>query len=741
MAQFSMNLAGKPLSFETGELAQQAGGSVLVRYGDSVVLATATASSEPREGIDFFPLTVDYEERLYAVGRIPGGFIKREGRPTEKATLAARLTDRPLRPLFPKGFRNSVHIVATILSVDQDCPTEIMAITGASAALTISPIPFMGPIAAVVVGLVDGEFVINPGAEQSEKSDLHLIVAGTKEAVMMVEAGASEVSQEEVLEAILKGHEAIKEMVVLQEQMREEVGVPKKEIPVFAPAEEVMERVQSLAREQIREALLISDKQGREERIDDIKKEVREGLQEEFPENEGDVKAAFEDLLKEIVREKIVQEKVRPDGRHPDEIRTITCSVGVLPRTHGSGLFRRGQTQVLNVCTLGPLGDVQRLDGLGLEESKRFMHHYNFPPYSVGEAGFMRGPGRREIGHGALAERALLPVIPGPEDFPYAIRAVSEVIESNGSTSMGSVCAGALSLMDAGVPIRKPVAGVAMGLVMAEEPVILTDIQGMEDFLGDMDFKVAGTKEGITALQMDIKIKGLSREILAAAIGKAVDGYMYILDKMLQTIDTPRPELSPYAPRIITIQIHPDKIRDVIGPGGKMINKIIAETETEIDIEPDGKVYIAAVKAENGEKARKFIENLTKDVEAGTVYLGKVTRTEKYGAFVEVLPGKEGLVHISHLARERVGKTEDIVKVGDEVMVKVLDIDDRGRINLSRKAALKGAEDDSAQDGDPPRPSRQDYGNRGGDRGDRGDRPQRDEDNRKFGRGGRKPIR
>lgn len=745
MERFSMELAGRTLHLETGELAQQAGGAVLVRYGDSVVLVTATASSEPREGVDFFPLTVDYEERLYAVGRIPGGFIKREGRPTEKAILACRLTDRPLRPLFPKGFRNSVHIVATVMSVDQDCPTEAMAITGASAALSISAIPFMGPIAAVVVGLVDGQFVINPNAADTEKSRLHLTVAGTKEAVMMVEAGALEVSEDDVLEAILKGHDAIKEIVALQEQMVDAVGVPKKEVPLYETPPEIAEKVRSLARDKIYESLLLSEKQEREDRISAIKKEVKEELLLDYPENEKDIKAAFEDILKDIVREKIIKEKVRPDGRHPDEIRPITCDVGVLPRTHGSGLFRRGQTQVLNVCTLGPLGDVQRLDGLGLEETKRFMHHYNFPPFSVGESGFMRGPGRREIGHGALAERAMAPIIPADEDFPYTIRLVSEVLESNGSTSMGSVCAGVLSLMDTGVPIKKPVAGVAMGLVMADEPVILTDIQGMEDFLGDMDFKVAGSKDGITALQMDIKIKGLSRDILAAAIKKAVSGYMYILEKMMQTIDAPRPELSKYAPRIIIIQIHPDKIREIIGPGGKMINKIIAETNTKIDIEPDGKVYIAAVVAENGYKARQMIENLTKDVEPGATYLGKVMRVEKYGAFVEVLPGKDGLVHISHLAVERVEKTEDVVKVGDEILVKVLDIDDRGRINLSRKAVLLkdsngGGDEGSRPRDDRPRRDDRNRDDRNRDNRNRRDNPRRDDGNSKFGTGGKKPI-
>ncbi len=713
MEKFQKDIAGRTLQIETGELAKQAGGSALVKYGDSVVLVTATATSEPREGIDFFPLTVDYEERHYAVGKIPGGFIKREGRPTEKAILADRLVDRPLRPLFPKGFRNAVHIVATVLSVEQDYPTETMAIIGASAALSISHIPFDGPVGAVVVGLVDGEYIINPTGEQINKSRMHLTVAGTKEAIMMVEAGALEVSEEEILNALMKGHEVIKEIVSLQEEMVSSVGQPKMDVTLFQPKEEIVAKVKDHAVDKLNDALLISEKLEREEKIDSIKTETLEVFLEQYPDNKQDIKKSFEELLKDLVRNNIVKRGVRPDGRHPDEIRPITCKVGILPRTHGSGLFTRGQTQILDVTTLGPLGDVQKLDGLGLEEKKRFMHHYNFPPFSVGEAGFMRGPGRREIGHGILAERALSPVIPSEEEFPYTIRLVSEALESNGSTSMGSVCAGSLSLMDAGVPIKKSVSGVAMGLVVADETVVLTDIQGMEDFLGDMDFKVAGTKDGITALQMDIKIKGISREILTVALNKGKKGYMFIMDKMMEVIDSPRAELSAYAPRIITIQIDPEKIRDIIGPGGKMINKIISETNTEIDIEPDGKVFIAAVVAENGEKARKMIENLTKSVEIGTVYLGKVTRTEKYGAFVEVLPGKEGLVHISHLAPERVEKTEDIVKVGDEVMVKVLDIDDRGRINLSRKAALVGDDNKNGEQKDSERKNNSKYGTGG----------------------------
>ena len=689
MGTYSLDLCGRNFSLETGEIARQASGAVLVRYGNSAVLVTATMSDEPREGVDFFPLTVDYEERLYAVGRIPGGFIKREGRPTEKAILAARLTDRPLRPLFPKKFRNAVHIVATVLAVDQDCSTEIMAVTGASAALSISKIPFDGPVAAVVVGLIDGEPVINPTVEQMKKSNLNLIVAGTEDAIMMVEAGADEVPEEKIIQAIFAGHEEIKRLVLLQKEMVQQEGVPKVEVPVEKPDLSLKQDAINFIDEPLDRALRIKEKQAREKELGDLKKQMLEELIEKYPEQEMELSEVFEEHVKRKMRDMILHENIRVDGRKPSEIRPVSCKVRLFERTHGSALFTRGQTQVLNVCTLGALRDVQVLDGLGIEETKRFMHHYNFPPYSVGEAGFMRGPGRREIGHGALAERALEPMIPDEDEFPYTIRLVSEVVESNGSTSMGSVCAGTLSLMDAGVPIKKPVAGVAMGLMKEEEStVILTDIQGIEDFLGDMDFKVAGTVDGITALQMDIKIKGLDRNILEQALAEAKKGYLFILEKMLSTIDAPRPELSPFAPRIITMQISVDKIRDVIGPGGKMVNKIIAETGVEIDIQPDGKIYIAALDSEAGEKAKKMIESLTADVEPGKIYLGRITRTEKYGAFAEVLPGKEGLIHISELDHRRVERTEDVVKVGDEVLLKVTDIDEKGRINLSRKDVL-----------------------------------------------------
>ncbi|NLZ39423.1 MAG: polyribonucleotide nucleotidyltransferase [Firmicutes bacterium] len=693
MKTYKIQLAGREFSFETGRVAKQASGAVLVRYGDTVLLCTATASAEPREGIDFFPLTVDYEERLYAVGKIPGGFIKREGRPTEKAILAARLTDRPCRPLFPKNFRNAVHIVSTVLSVDQDCPPDALSICGASAALSISHIPFEGPIGAVVVGWIDGKPVINPTQKEAEVSRLHLVVASTKDAIMMVEAGAHELTEAEILEAIMAGHEANQEIIALQEKMVVEVGVPKMEVPDFSPDPEIEAAVREFCGDRVKAAVRTIEKKEREAAIDALREETIAHFAEIYPENEQDVHVVYDDLVKETMRSMILNENLRPDGRKSDEIRPISVEVGILPRTHGSGLFTRGQTQVLNVCTLGAPGDVQRLDDLGLEESKRYMHHYNFPPYSVGEAGFMRGASRRDIGHGALAERALLPVLPSEEEFPYTIRLVSEVLESNGSTSMGAVCSSTLSLMDAGVPIKKPVSGIAMGLIMGEDKyVILTDIQGMEDFLGDMDFKVAGTKDGITALQMDIKVKGLSRDILERALMQAKKAYMSIMEKMLAVIPGPRPELSPYAPRILTMQIDPDKIRDVIGPGGKMINKIVSETETEIEIEPDGTIYIAAVDPASGEKAKQMIETLTKDVEVGEIYLGKVTRVEKYGAFAEILPGKEGLIHISRLGHGRVEKTEDVVSLGDEIPVKVIGIDERGRIDLSHRAAIPNAQ-------------------------------------------------
>lgn len=690
-----ITVAGRVLSLETGRLANQAGGAVLVQYGDTCVLVTATSSAQPREGIDFFPLTVDYEERLYSVGKIPGGFIKREGRPTEQAILSGRMIDRPIRPLFPKGYRNDVQIVATVLSVEQDNQPDIASIVGASAALHISDIPFKEPIAGVAVGLIDGEVIINPTQAQSEQSELHLTVAGTAEAVMMVEGGANEVPEEVCLNAIMVGHEQIKEIIKFIEEFRQEaleLGLAKeKRVPdLYEIDPELEQAVRTFATQKIHDSVLTKDKLEREAKLDAVKEEVLAEFSEEYPENIKDILAVYDTILKETVRKLITVDKIRPDGRALDEIRPVTCEVGLLPRTHGSGLFTRGQTQVLTVTTLGPIGDEQILDGLGVEESKRYMHHYNFPSFSVGETRPSRGPGRREIGHGALAERALLPMIPSEEDFPYTIRLVSEVVESNGSSSMGSVCGSTLSLMDAGVPIKAPVSGIAMGLVKdGEDYSILTDIQGMEDALGDMDFKVAGTEKGVTAIQMDIKIAGLSQDILKDALEQARKGRLFILERMMQAISKPREELSPYAPRIITMTIDPEKIRDVIGPGGKTIKKIIDETGVKIDIEDDGRVFIAAIDGDAGQKALKIIEDLTKDVEVGKIYIGKVQRIMNFGAFVEILPGKEGLVHISHLAEERVGKVEDVVSVGDEILVKVTEIDRQGRVNLSRKEALR----------------------------------------------------
>lgn len=698
MHSFETMVGGRKLVIESGKLAKQASGAVLVRYGDTAVIVTATASAEPREGIDFFPLTVDYEERLYSVGKIPGGFIKREGRPSESAILSGRLIDRPIRPLFAEGFRNDVQVVATVISVDQNNPPEIPAMIGASCALSISDIPFNGPIAGVRVGLIEGQFITNPTVEQQGKSDLNLVVAGTRDAVLMVEAGANELSEETMLDAISYGHEVIKEIVAFQDKIVAEVGKPKREIKLYDVDAELNRSVRAFATERLITAVQNADKLTREEEIKKVKTETAEHFAEIYPENQKEISYVLQKILKETVRKMITIDKIRPDGRKVDEVRPITCEVGLFARTHGSGLFTRGQTQVLSITTLGAIGDEQILDGLGVEESKRYMHHYNFPAFSVGETKPSRGPGRREIGHGALAERALVPVIPSESEFPYTIRVVSEVLESNGSTSMGSVCGSTLSLMDAGVPIKAPVSGVAMGLVKdGDHFTILTDIQGMEDALGDMDFKVAGTATGITAMQMDMKIAGITREIFTEALEQAKRGRTHIREKMMEAITQPRTELSPYAPRIITMEIDPEKIRDVIGPGGKIIKKIIEETGVSIDIEDDGKVFIAAVDVEAGQKAVRIIENLVREVEVGAIYPGKVTRLMNFGAFVEILPGKEGLVHISQLARERVAKVEDVVKVGDEVMVKVTEIDRQGRINLSRKELLKAEPDNKEQ--------------------------------------------
>lgn len=689
MEQFQMELAGRQLTIETGELAKQASGSALVRYGDTVVLVTATASKEAKD-IDFFPLTVDYEEKMYAIGRIPGGFIKREGRPAESAILNSRLIDRPIRPLFDKGCRNEVHVVATVLSVDHDNAPEICALIGASAALSISDIPWAGPIAGVRMGLVDGKIVVNPTKEQLDATKLNMVVAGTKDAILMVEGEASEIPEDTILEVIMTAHEEIKKIVAFQESMVASLGIVKRVFEVQEVPEEIAEAVKAYAHDELDKAVRHPDKMVREAQQAEVFAKVQEHFAEIYPEQEAVILTVLEKMVKEIVRHMITVEKIRPDGRKLDEVRPITNRVGVLPRTHGSGLFTRGQTQVLNICTLAPLSEKQAIDGLGIETEKRYIHHYNFPSYSVGETRSSRGPGRREIGHGALAERALLAVLPSEEEFPYAMRLVSEVLESNGSSSMASVCGSTLSLMDAGVPIKAPVAGVAMGLVtQGEHYTILTDIQGMEDALGDMDFKVAGTEKGVTAIQMDIKISGLSREILEEALAQAHKGRMHIMGKMMEAISTPRDHMSPWAPRIITMKIDPDKIRDVIGQGGKVIRGIIDETGAKIDIEDDGTISIAAVEEESANKAIQIITNLTKEVEVGEVYLGKVTRIMNFGAFVEVLPGKEGLVHISKLDKSRVENVEDIVSVGDEIMVKVIEIDDKGRINLSRKDTLK----------------------------------------------------
>ncbi|MFE4810882.1 polyribonucleotide nucleotidyltransferase [Peribacillus simplex] len=687
---YSFDWAGRNVTVEIGQLAKQANGAVLVRYGETAVLSTATASKEPRN-VDFFPLTVNYEERLYAVGKIPGGFIKREGRPSERAILASRLIDRPIRPLFADGFRNDVQIISMVMSVDQDCSTEMAAMLGSSLALSVSDIPFEGPIAGVVVGRINNEFIINPTVDQLAKSDINLTVAGTKDAINMVEAGANEVPEETMLEAIMFGHDEIKKIISFQEKIVAEIGKEKMQVTLYQVDAELEAEVKGLCEADLNKAVQVQEKHAREDAIKAVKDRVLVHYEEETDEEKlKQIKEILNKLVKSEVRRLITEEKVRPDGRNPDEIRPLSSEVTILPRTHGSGLFTRGQTQALSICTLGALGDVQILDGLGTEESKRFMHHYNFPHFSVGETGPIRGAGRREIGHGALGERALEPVIPNDKDFPYTIRLVSEVLESNGSTSQASICASTLAMMDAGVPLKAPVAGIAMGLVKTgEHYTILTDIQGMEDHLGDMDFKVAGTSKGVTALQMDIKIEGLSREILEEALLQAKHGRMHILESMMSTINQPREQLSKYAPKIVTMSINPDKIRDVIGPSGKHINKIIEETGVKIDIEQDGTVFISSTDEPMIQKAKKIIEDIVREVVVGELYLGKVKRIEKFGAFVEIFNGKDGLVHISELAEERVGKVEDVVSLGDELLVKVTEIDKQGRVNLSRKAVLK----------------------------------------------------
>ncbi|HBH12878.1 MAG: Polyribonucleotide nucleotidyltransferase [Clostridiales bacterium 38_11] len=692
---YEYELAGRKLSLTFNKFAEFANSACMVRYGDTAVFAVVTASKKPKEGIDYFPLGVFYEEKLYSVGKIPGGFIKREGRPSEKATLASRLIDRPLRPLFPHGFRNDVQVVTTVMSVDQDCSPEIAAMIGASAVLTVSDIPFDGPIGGVNMGLVDNELVVNPNQAQREVSKLDLTVAGTKDAVMMVEAGADIVPEETILEAIMQAHGEIIKICGFIEKIRNEIGKEKSQIEFITPSEEIKNEILAYADERFDDAINSADKQEREEKTELVQSEVKAYFEEKYPDHIKDIKEILYDIIKEKVRTNIVKKGIRPDNRKIDEIRPISCEVGILPRTHGTGLFTRGQTQVLTVATLGVASDIQIIDGISEEDNKSYMHHYNFPGYSVGEPSPIRGPGRREIGHGALAERALIPVLPNKEDFPYTLRLVSEVLSSNGSTSQASVCGSTMSLMDAGVPIKAPVAGIAMGLIKeGDDVVVLTDIQGMEDFLGDMDFKVAGTAEGVTAIQMDMKIHGIDRNIIMQALDQAKAGRLFILDKMNECISEPRKEVSKYAPKIIYMKVHPDKIREIIGAGGKVINKIIEDTGVKIDIEDDGSVMIAAINLEAGLKAKAIIEAIIKDIEVGEMYVGKVVKIMNFGAFIDIGNKKEGLVHISELSKQRVNKVEDVLKEGEEVLVKVIGIDKQGKIKLSRKDALKETETD-----------------------------------------------
>ena len=690
MHSFSTDFGGRTLTIETGKIAKQANGAVLVRYGETAVVVAATGTDTPREGVDFFPLTVDFEEKMYAVGKIPGGFLRREGRPAETAILTSRLIDRPIRPMFPDGYHNDVQIVCTAVSVDPDNAPDIPAMIGASCALSISDIPFEGPIAGVRVGLIDGQFIVEPTVEQAKVSELNLAVAGTKDAILMVEAGAKEVSEEVMLDAIWFAHGEIKKLVEFQEKIQAEVGKPKMDFEVYTPPEEMAKEIEAYGEPKIHDALMDPDKLHRDKMVSEAKEEILAHFTELYPDNEIDIAHVVAKLVKRVFRHIITVDKIRPDGRALDEVRPISCEVGLLARPHGCSLFTRGQTQVLNCLALAPLREAQNLETLAGDIQKRYIHHYNFPPYSVGETKPLRSPGRREIGHGALAERALLPVIPSEEEFPYTIRLVSEVLESNGSSSMASTCASTLSLMDAGVPIKAPVSGVAMGLVKeGENFTILTDIQGLEDANGDMDFKVAGTSKGITAIQMDIKVDGLTKDILQAALAQAKKGRAFILGKMLECIAEPRKQLKKYAPKITTIKVNPEKIKDIIGPGGKIIKKIVEDTGAQIDINDDGTVYIAAADSESADAAIKTIQDITAEPEVGKIYTGKVTRIMNFGAFVEFMPGREGLVHISQLAKERVEKVEDVVSVGDEIVVKLVEIDSKGRLNLSRKACLK----------------------------------------------------
>ena len=688
---FSYEWAGRPLVVEVGQLAKQANGAALVRYGETAVLSTATMSKSPKP-LDFFPLTVNYEEKLYAAGKIPGGFIKREGRPSETAILASRLIDRPIRPMFPDGFRNEVQVISMVMSNDQDNPSDVAAMFGSSLALAVSDIPFDGPIAGVHVGYIDGQFVINPTVEQATKSTVHLTVAGNKDAINMVEAGALEVPEEVMLEAIMFGHEEIIKLIAFQEEIAAAVGKEKQAVAIYELDAELTAAIKAACESDMNDAIQTVEKHAREEAISAVKERIITSYVEQEADDETmkQVKGILDKMVKDEVRRLITEDKVRPDGRKLDEIRPLSSEVGLLDRTHGSALFTRGQTQALSICTLGALGDVQIIDGLGVEESKRWMHHYNFPQFSVGETGPIRGPGRREIGHGALGERALLAVIPDEEAFPYTIRCVSEVLESNGSTSQASICASTLAMMDAGVPLKAPVAGIAMGLIKkGDNYSILTDIQGMEDHLGDMDFKVAGTAKGVTALQMDIKIDGLSRNILEEALTQAKIGRMHILESMLATLPESRTSLSKYAPKISVIKINPDKIRDVIGPGGKQINKIIDETGVKIDTEQDGTIYIASSDEAMINRAREIIESIVREAKVGEYYLSTVKRIEKFGAFCEIFPGKDGLLHISEIQEERTKEVEDVLKLGDQLLVKCIEIDKQGRVNLSRKLVIK----------------------------------------------------
>ncbi|HIY08803.1 MAG TPA: polyribonucleotide nucleotidyltransferase [Firmicutes bacterium] len=691
---FETQLAGKKITFETGKMCALAGGSVLVRYGETTVLCNATMSEKPREGIDFFPLSVDFEEKLYSVGRIPGSFLRREGRPSEKAILTSRVVDRPIRPLFPKDMRNDVSVVMTVLSVDPDCQPEIAGMIGTSVALSISNIPWNGPIAGVAVGLVDGEIVVCPDAEQRAKSDLQLTVAGTDKKVCMIEAGANEVDDDTMFQAIMTGYAEVQKMVEFIKTIQAEIGKPKYQFESMEVPHELFDAIKDFAIDDIKAALDTDDKNVREARLLPVKNAIHEKFDPLYPEQEAVIDEAIYKLQKFVVRRWLLDEGKRVDGRKLDEIRPLAAEVGVIPRVHGSGMFTRGQTQVLTIATLGTVSEAQILDGIDGEDSKRYMHQYNFPSYSVGETKPSRGPGRREIGHGALAERALLPVIPSVDEFPYALRLVSEVLSSNGSTSQGSICGSTLALMDAGVPIKAPVAGISCGLVTeGDRWMTMVDIQGLEDFFGDMDFKVGGTHKGITAIQMDLKIDGLTPKIIKEALAKTHKARDYILDEvMLKAIPAPREELSKYAPKMKSLTIHPDKIREVIGSGGKVIQKICADCDVKIDIEDDGRVFISGIDIDNVKRAVQIVETIAKDPEVGAIYRGKVTRLMNFGAFVEIAPGKEGLVHISKLANHRVEKVEDVVTVGDEVLVKVTDIDQQGRINLSRKDALAAIE-------------------------------------------------